>query len=240
MKLIKKYCLVFIFTVSAHSVSATQDLVYGIDIKNAAEEYLNKHNVDNQVVISKNRAFFPCKQKIFIAPKRAGNYTTLKASCDNPASWTITVRTKIRDQGTKTKEGQNSRVKTPTIVFAKRNIPKDQVIQYSDLVLKPSERKNTLGAYINIDHIIGHKSKKNIARGTVLKARHIEAKYSVNKSDTILIVSTSSGLQITTYGEALSDGKLGDMILVRNISSNKKFKAVITAEKKVSPVTNIN
>ena len=164
MKLIKKYCLVFIFTVSAHSVSATQDLVYGIDIKNAAEEYLNKHNVDNQVVISKNRAFFPCKQKIFIAPKRAGNYTTLKASCDNPASWTITVRTKIRDQGTKTKEGQNSRVKTPTIVFAKRNIPKDQVIQHSDLVLKPSERKNTLGAYINIDHIIGHKSKKNIAR----------------------------------------------------------------------------
>ena len=63
MKLIKKYCLAFIFTVSATSVSATQDLVYGIDIKNSVEEYLNKHKVDNQVVISKNRAFSPVNKK---------------------------------------------------------------------------------------------------------------------------------------------------------------------------------
>jgi flagella basal body P-ring formation protein FlgA len=74
----------------------------------------------------------------------------------------------------------------------------------------------------------------------ILKPRHIEVVNAVNKSDTILIVSASSGLQISTYGEALSDGKIGDMILVRNMSSNKKFKAVVTAEKKVSPVTNIN
>jgi hypothetical protein len=30
------------------------------------------------------------------------------------------------------------------------------------------------------------------------------------------------------------------MVLVKNLSSNKKFKAIVTAEKKVSPIININ
>ena len=240
MNFIKKYCLALIITTSAHGVSAAQDLVYGIDIKNAAQEYLDYHGASNEVVISENRAFFPCKQKISIEPKRVGNFNTLKASCDDPASWTVAVRTKTTYKINTQKESLNNEVQAPLIVFANRNIPKGHVIQSSDLALRPLQRGNALGAYGDIERVVGHKSKRNISRDTVLKTRHTEVVNAVNKSDTILIVSASSGLQISTYGEALSDGKIGDMILVRNMSSNKKFKAVVTAEKKVSPVTNIN
>ena len=79
-----------------------------------------------------------------------------------------------------------------------------------------------------------------MARDLVVKAQHILANNAVNRNDTVLIVSGTAAVSIVTYGEALSDGKLGDMVLVKNLSSNKKFKALVTAEKKVSPITNIN
>jgi flagella basal body P-ring formation protein FlgA len=74
----------------------------------------------------------------------------------------------------------------------------------------------------------------------VIKAHHVLANNAVNKNDTILIISGSAGLSIVAYGEALSEGKVGDMVLVKNLSSNRKFKAIVTSEKKVSPITNIN
>ena len=73
-------------------------------------------------------------------------------------------------------------------------------------------------------------------RDSIIKAQHIIPMNAVNKNDTIIITSGSSGLRISTYGQALANGKLGDMILVRNLSSNKEFKAIITASKKVSPI----
>ena len=79
-----------------------------------------------------------------------------------------------------------------------------------------------------------------MARDTVIKAHHILANNAVNKTDTILIVSGTAGISIVTYGQALSNGKIGDMVLVKNLSSNKEFKAIVVAEKKVTPITNIN
>ena len=74
----------------------------------------------------------------------------------------------------------------------------------------------------------------------MVKPRHILAKNAVNKNDSVLIISGSTAVRIVTYGEALSDGKVGDMVLVRNSSSLKQLKAKVIAEKKVSPLTNIN
>ena len=78
--------------------------------------------------------------------------------------------------------------------------------------------------------------ERNIMRNSIIKTQHIIPMNAVNKNDTIIIASGSSGLSISTYGQALANGKLGDMILVKNLSSNKEFKAIITASKKVRPI----
>ena len=96
------------------------------------------------------------------------------------------------------------------------------------------------GAYLATDNLVGHKAKRNMARDTIIKAKHILANNAVNKNDTVLIISGTASLSIVTYGEALTDGKIGDMVVVKNSSSLKEFKAIVTAEKKVSPITNIN
>ncbi|MDA9291613.1 flagellar basal body P-ring formation chaperone FlgA, partial [bacterium] len=109
-----------------------------------------------------------------------------------------------------------------------------------DLEMKWADSRTARGAYVTLDNIVGQKAKRNLSRDTVIKARHILANNAVNKNDAVLIISGSTAVRIVTHGEALSDGKVGDMVLVRNSSSLKEFKAIVTAEKKVSPLANIN
>ena len=239
MKIFFRIVIIIFGFFQTQMLSAEGNLLYGSDLKAIAEQYLADEGISNKILVSDKRAFFPCAAQIYISPKNENNWNTLNVSCGSPASWSVALRT----QESLSASGGEAAPEIPDsvkIVFTSRNIPKGTVIQQDDLMMKWASSRSSRGAYITIENIVGHKAKRNMARDTVVKSQHILPNNAVNKNDTILIVSSSSGLSITTYGEALSNGKLGDMILVKNLSSNKKFKAVVTAEKKVTPITNIN
>ena len=128
---------------------------------------------------------------------------------------------------------------TTKVVFAKNNIPMGQVISLDDLELKLAANRSAHGAYTALEDIIGHKAKKNITRDSVLKSRHLLVANDIDKDDDVLIVVGAGALTISTYGQAMEDGQVGEMILVRNLSSNKEFKAIVLSEKKVRPLTNM-
>ena len=190
-------------------------------------------------MISDKRAYFPCAEDIYIEQKNPNSWNTIKASCGNPATWSISFRTQEYAQKTKQNDSEKT-AQSVEIVFTKRNIPKGKVLQPDDLVMKLVNSRASHGAYLGTDNLVGHKAKRNMARDTIIKAKHILANNAVNKNDTVLIISGTASLSIVTYGEALTDGKIGDMVVVKNSSSLKEFKAIVTAEKKVSPITNIN
>ena len=239
MRVLGKITTVLFFIFSAELLFAEERMIYGSDLKAAAADYLAEQGIFNTILVSEKRAYFPCAEKIYTTPKKPNDWNTIKVACGSPASWSISLRTqKVAHSGGDTPDTATEN--SVKIAFTKRNIPKGKVIQSDDLVMKWANSRSSHGAFITIENIVGHKAKRNMARDTVLKAQHILANNAVNKNDTILIISGSAGLSIVTYGEALSDGKVGDMVLVKNSSSNKKFKAIVTAEKKVSPITNIN
>ena len=239
MRVLGKITTVLFFIFSAELLFAEERMIYGSDLKAAAADYLAEQGIFNTILVSEKRAYFPCAEKIYTTPKKPNDWNTIKVACGSPASWSISLRTqKVAHSGGDTHDTATEN--SVKIAFTRRNIPKGKVIQSDDLVMKWANSRSSHGAFITIENIVGHKAKRNMARDTIIKAQHILANNAVNKSDTILIVSGSAGLTIVTYGEALSDGKVGDMVLVKNLSSNKKFKAIVTAEKKVSPITNIN
>ena len=239
MRVLGKITTVLFFIFSAELLFAEERMIYGSDLKAAAADYLAEQGIFNTILVSEKRAYFPCAEKIYTTPKKPNDWNTIKVACGSPASWSISLRTqKVAHSGGDTHDTATEN--SVKIAFTRRNIPKGKVIQSDDLVMKWANSRSSHGAFITIENIVGHKAKRNMARDTVLKAQHILANNAVNKNDTILIISGSAGLSIVTYGEALSDGKVGDMVLVKNSSSNKKFKAIVTAEKKVSPLTNIN
>tara|TARA_B100000768_G_scaffold148691_1_gene142728 strand:+ start:5106 stop:5825 length:720 start_codon:yes stop_codon:yes gene_type:complete len=239
MKFLNKLAIIIFILLQVQTLFAEEKLIYGSDIRQIADEYLAENAVFSTILVSDKRAYFPCASKIYVSQQNASDWNTIKASCGNPPSWSVSFRTQETQSARSEKSGETSS-NSIELVFTKKNIPKGKVIQTDDLVMKWASSRSSHGAYLTIENIVGLKAKRNMARDTVIKARHVLANNAVNETDTILIVSGSSGISIVTYGEALSNGKLGDMVLVRNLSSNKEFKAIVIAEKKVTPITNIN
>ena len=119
------------------------------------------------------------------------------------------------------------------------NMSKGEVISKNDLIFVELPKRDVFESFTDFDSLIGKKVTSNLAKGTVLKARHVKYTMSVNKNDTVLIVFGSKKLSITTYGLALASGQKGDMIDVENVKSKKSFKAIIIDEKKVTPLANM-
>jgi flagella basal body P-ring formation protein FlgA len=239
MQIFIKIFTVFFITMNMQMLYAEERLIFGADIKQIAQSYLAENGIYNEILVSEKRAYFSCNEQMFITQKNPSSWYTLQASCGEPARWSISFRT--QDKAIETQQiGQDNLSNSVQIVFTKRNIPKGKVIEPDDLVMKWADFGTARGAYIKLDNIVGQKAKRNLSRDAVIKARHISANNAVNKNDAVLIISGSAAVKIVTYGEALSNGKVGDMVLVRNSSSLKQFKAIVTAEKKVSPLTNIN
>jgi flagella basal body P-ring formation protein FlgA len=125
------------------------------------------------------------------------------------------------------------------VVALAKNISKGQVLSQDDFVLIDREETKFHGAFNEIKDVVGRKAKASLASGTVIKARHLETVYLINKEDTVLVIAQNSKLMITTSAIALEEGQLGDMIAIENIKSKKILKAIITGRKKVSPITNM-
>ena len=77
------------------------------------------------------------------------------------------------------------------------------------------------------DQLIGRKLAQSVPKGTPILARHLTLDYAVEKNAIIDIILYRSGIEVTGKGIALSNGQIGEIISVSNLSSGTKLKALI-------------
>lgn len=238
MSMTLKPMLTFLLMILCQAAAANTDIIYGADIQKKVGKFFQSEKINRKVIVSSKRAYFSCTDELQVKPRVEGDWSTISVSCLSPKKWVVTLRTSSQSDNNGPND-QNVLGGTTTVVFAKNNIPMGKVISADDLELKLAANRSAHGAYTQLHDIIGHKAKKNITRDAVLKSRHLIAANDIDKDDDVLIVVGSGGLTISTYGQAMEDGQVGDMIVVRNLSSNKEFKALVLSEKKVRPLTNM-
>jgi flagella basal body P-ring formation protein FlgA len=83
------------------------------------------------------------------------------------------------------------------------------------------------GGYTKTEQIIGRKLKASMPEGKPLLARHLATVYIVEKNDIVKLYINRNGINISTEGTALSNGQLGETILVSNVDTGVKLKAKI-------------
>jgi flagella basal body P-ring formation protein FlgA len=217
--------------------SRAADIIYGKDIKNQASKFFNDIGVNGEILTSDKRAFFKCSEGLEFSPHVQNDWRTVRAKC-NSENWQSILRTTALapTEVIETKKNMSASSKVVSIV---NNMSKGQVISEDDLVLVSVPNQNVFAGFKNIDDLIGRKVMRNLAKGTILKARHVKFRLNVNKNDTVLVILGNNKLSITTYGIALTSGQQGDMITIENVKSKKIFKAIVLGEKKVSPLTNM-
>ena len=232
-----KYLLVTAILSSFPILSQAEGMLYGKDIKDQASKFFKEIGITGEILTSDKRAFFNCTEDLEFSPHIQNDWRTLRIKCTSQ-NWQSILRTSALapNEELEKKHDMQSLSKVVSVVS---NMSKGQVIGEENLALVSMPNQNVFAGFRKIDDLIGRKVTSNLAKGTILKARHVQFRMNVNKSDTVVVVLGNSKLSITTYGIALTSGQKGDLITVENIKSKKTFKAIVIDEKKVTPLTNM-
>ena len=233
-----KNIILFVFlNLLALSPSLASDRIRGSDIKAQAAIHFSNHGLNLKLALSDKRTFFPCSTPLSFDPRHKDDWSTVLVSCGSNG-WNVFIRsTNTVNKSISLKSPNN--IENLMVAVSFKNIPKGQVITKEYLRFEKRPERTIHGAYTDITEVLGRKAKSNIAAGTILKARHLDTTYSVDKNDSVLVVAENQTITITTSAIALEKGQIGDMIPVKNVNSEKIFKVIITGKKKVAPITNM-
>ena len=234
---IKNISLFFMLSMLASSPTLASGRLNGLDIKEQASTYFIEHGLNISLLVSDKRTFFPCSVPLDFHQRHDNDWSTVLVRCSHE-NWETFIRStnssqKIVSSGNITEDNRL------VVAVLTKNISKGQVISKEHLGFEGRPERQIHGAYRNISEVLGRKAKGNIAAGTILKARHLDTVYSVDKNDSVLVIAANKAITITTSAIALENGQIGDMIPVKNIKSDKVFKVIITGKKKVAPITNM-
>lgn len=118
-------------------------------------------------------------------------------------------------------------VETFNYVVLREPATKGTILTDPKYFMMKSYKYKVRGGFTNTEQIIGRKLKASMPEGQPLLARHLEMVYIIEKNDIIDIVLNRSGIRISSEGIALSNGQLGEIILVSNVDTGVKLKAKI-------------
>ena len=234
---INKYLMITAVLSSLPSLSQAEGILYGKDIKDQASKFFKEIGITGEILTSDRRAFFTCTEDLEFSPHIQNDWRTLRVKCPSQ-NWQSILRTSALAPNEEI-EKKHDMQSSSKVVKVVSNMSRGQVIGEENLALVSMPNQNVFSGFRKIEDLIGRKVTSNIANGTILKARHVQFRMNVNKSDTVVVILGNSKLSITTHGIALESGQKGDLITVENIKSKKTFKAIVIDEKKVTPLTNM-
>jgi len=117
-----------------------------------------------------------------------------------------------------------------SVLTANRPLAKDTIIAASDI--KRSKREISQyrsGVFEDKQQLIGMVLKRPLAEGSVFTPREVAPKQLVRRGEPVMILAESRGMTVRVQGEALMDGRHGQMIQVRNTRSGRKLVAEVIA-----------
>lgn len=123
------------------------------------------------------------------------------------------------------------------MVVALRVVERDQTIGAADLRLQRTDLSKARRGFFNqIEQVVGQSAKRRLRAGQLLNPSLLDVALLVRRGDTVKIVASQDGIQASATGEALADGKLGEVIRVRNLSSEKVIDAQVLESGVVSSI----
>lgn len=119
-------------------------------------------------------------------------------------------------------------VRAATLV-ASRNIAVNKVIAPDDFVQTVTEIRDLRAAYVvRPEEILGKASRRNFSAGDPLTREAFSDPFLVRHGETVQLRLERNGIVLTTLARAEQDGKLGQVISVRNLDFSAILKAQVT------------
>ena len=121
------------------------------------------------------------------------------------------------------------------VVSTKGPIAKDHALSASDLSIREMDISTSSGRYFSSpDEVIGMISKRTLSANQIIYASLLKPPIVIRRGDAVILSAKSGGLNVKVPGVALSDGRLGEQISVRNSSSKRVVEGEVIAAGQVA------
>ncbi|MFC3150019.1 flagellar basal body P-ring formation chaperone FlgA [Litoribrevibacter euphylliae] len=138
---------------------------------------------------------------------------TVKVSCANP-NWGFYSGASVKIYG--------------EVLVAATPISRGEIITDDHLQTTRIDRSKINGnSVVDASSLIGLAAKRPIRQGKILTSSQFELPKLIERGDGVVIQAVGKGMTVSTAGEALSHGRLGENIRVRNIKSDREIIAKV-------------
>lgn len=172
-----------------------------------------------------------CTQPLKVsAPDNAGfqlNHQRYQVACGDSWAVTVNVRPDI----------------TLPVVMTKGDIPRGETLTESNLTLRRYNVSSGNGKFMtDLSQVIGKQTRSQLRASKPVTPQQLEMPLLVKRGDEVIIDISIEGIDARTKGLAMKNGHQGELISVRNESSNQVVKGKIQADGSVAinaPVANL-
>ena len=218
--------------------------INGAQIRVVIQAELAEYGILVEPSIKPDRLFRSCDGD-FVVEKAFGGWKTVRVICRQENAWEIYVRTGYQSEApAKADKSPENLEKSDNLdlmqrVIVVRPVSRGDLLTREDLGLQTLSRSGS-GGFTDIDELVGRRAKKSLRTGLVVHDRHLQPDWMVHAKQSVSVVNNTGGIQVTTAGIALENGRLGDLVKVRNLSSNSILHGFVAGTKKILIGTKIN
>lgn len=116
-----------------------------------------------------------------------------------------------------------------TILVASQKIPLEKIISADDIVEKVADIPDLRAVYARRpEDILGKASRRNFSPGDPLTSEAFSDPFLVHHGETVRLRLERNGILLTSLARAEQDGRLGQVIVVRNLEFSSTLKAQVT------------
>lgn len=157
-----------------------------------------------------------CPAMAATVPPLSGAFITVKVSCPVPA-WTIYVPVRLHQWR--------------RVVVAAAALPPSRPLTAADLTLARVDTATLPSAPVaDPANAIGKLLRTNVPAASPILAAQLEAPILIHRDQRVLVTLHDGGITVKTTVVAEQDGRAGDVIALRNPSSQKVIHATVTAD----------
>jgi flagella basal body P-ring formation protein FlgA len=168
------------------------------------------NNLDSRLKLSL------CTQELDIELPDAIKFgrSQVKVSCRAQPAWALNVPVEIK--------------LVTDVVVLNQPVSKGLAIQDEHLDYKRVNLGSLRnGYYLNTDQVVGKQAKRALSGQTVLNGHVLLPALMVHKGDKVMIMAKRGAMSVKMPGEAMSDGREGRQIRVKNIRSERVIRAKV-------------
>jgi flagella basal body P-ring formation protein FlgA len=244
MKRFSIILLLFWPNMQLFAAETPSERINGAQIRVVIQAELAEYGLLVEPSIKPDRLFRSCDGD-FVVEKAFGGWKTVRVICRQENAWDIYVRTGYQSEApAKADKSPENLEKSDNLdlmqrVIVVRPVSRGDLLTREDLGLQTLSRSGSAG-FTDIDELVGRRAKKSLRTGLVVHDRHLQPDWMVHAKQSVSVVNNTGGIQVTTAGIALENGRLGDLVKVRNLSSNSILHGFVAGTKKILIGTKIN